>query len=251
MEKNIRIDNNLDQAQNASSLIPVGAIILIAETSFSESEILLERVPCDGRSLNTYTYRRLHSVIGNTYGGTAFQPGITNAPSAITTFNVPNLMNYMTGPLNNSSLGQSGGSKNHYHDSNNQASSSQNTNTDMVNGHAHYLGFNTNAAAGHSDYYGGYATNTGGPNGGAQAKRDGNSPNRIAGIYHGHNGFTIYGFGTNSGASHNHYFTATHGGNSTSSSGGGHSHSFNTSITSSGTGLTEPVYTSLRVYIKA
>ena len=48
---------------------------------------------CNGQSLNTYTYRSLHAVISNTYGGTAYTAGVTDQAGATTTFTVPNLEN--------------------------------------------------------------------------------------------------------------------------------------------------------------
>ena len=48
-------------------------------------------LPCDGRELNTFTWRRLHAVISNTFGGTAFVAGTTDQDGATTTFNLPDL----------------------------------------------------------------------------------------------------------------------------------------------------------------
>ena len=48
---------------------------------------------CNGQTFNTYTYRTLHSIISNTYGGTAYQAGVTDQPGATTTFNIPNMAN--------------------------------------------------------------------------------------------------------------------------------------------------------------
>ena len=47
--------------------------------------------PCHGQALNTFTYRRLHAVISNTFGGTAFAAGTTDQSGATTTFNLPDL----------------------------------------------------------------------------------------------------------------------------------------------------------------
>ena len=44
---------------------------------------------CDGSAVNTYTYRVLHEVISYTYGGTAFNGGVTDQSGAVTTFNLP------------------------------------------------------------------------------------------------------------------------------------------------------------------
>lgn len=48
-------------------------------------------LPCQGQALNTFTYRRLHAVISNTFGGAAFVAGTTDQPAAVTTFNLPEL----------------------------------------------------------------------------------------------------------------------------------------------------------------
>ena len=73
---------------------------------------------CNGVELNTYTYRALHAVISNTYGGTAYQAGTTDQPNAETKFNLPDLRNRFiiasagdTGTNITGSTTRSGGSK--------------------------------------------------------------------------------------------------------------------------------------------
>lgn len=74
---------------------------------------------CDGTALNTYTYRELHKVISNFYGGTAYLAGTTDQVGATTTFNVPNLKGRF--PLGKAdsgtgaTLGGIGGSIDHRH----------------------------------------------------------------------------------------------------------------------------------------
>lgn len=47
---------------------------------------------CNGASnLNTYTYRELHKVISDTFGGTAYAAGTTDQPGVTTTFTLPDL----------------------------------------------------------------------------------------------------------------------------------------------------------------
>jgi microcystin-dependent protein len=46
---------------------------------------------CDGSDLNTYDYRTLHAVISGTYGGTAYEAGVTDQSGVTTTFKVPDL----------------------------------------------------------------------------------------------------------------------------------------------------------------
>jgi microcystin-dependent protein len=71
--------------QNVS--IPTGQVSAFAGSSAPTGWLL-----CDATSYNTYTYRVLHAVISNTYGGTAYNPGVTDQPAAVTTFNVPDLL---------------------------------------------------------------------------------------------------------------------------------------------------------------
>jgi microcystin-dependent protein len=44
---------------------------------------------CNNQTLNTYTFAALHAVVSNTYGGTAYNAGVTDQSGATTTFNVP------------------------------------------------------------------------------------------------------------------------------------------------------------------
>lgn len=46
---------------------------------------------CNGGSVNTYTYRDLHKVISNKFGGTAYNAGTTDALGASSTFKLPDL----------------------------------------------------------------------------------------------------------------------------------------------------------------
>ena len=68
--------------------------------------------------MNTYNYRSLHEIISNTYGGTAYQAGVTDQPEATTTFRVPDLTNQFViassgngGTNVTGSLTRSGGNK--------------------------------------------------------------------------------------------------------------------------------------------
>ena len=44
---------------------------------------------CNGSAINTFTYKTLHAIVSNTYGGTAFNAGVTDQSGASTTFNLP------------------------------------------------------------------------------------------------------------------------------------------------------------------
>lgn len=64
---------------------PVGIIRMYPSNSAPTNYII-----CNGQSLNTYTYRVLHKVISNKYGGTAYSAGVTDQSGAATTFTLPN-----------------------------------------------------------------------------------------------------------------------------------------------------------------
>lgn len=91
--------SGLNISGSSNALIPSGAILtkaispsVIGTDYDTDSKCLsLGVIPCDGRSLNTYTFRFLHSVISNIYGGTAYSAGTTDQPGAVTTFQIPNL----------------------------------------------------------------------------------------------------------------------------------------------------------------
>lgn len=99
---------------------PVGQIIGYAGSSSPSGWLL-----CNGGSYNTYTYRTLHAVISNTYGGTAYNPGTTDQVGAVTTFNIPDLRGRTIAGLDNmggtdagrlswaNTLGTSGGAETH------------------------------------------------------------------------------------------------------------------------------------------
>jgi microcystin-dependent protein len=92
--------------QNVS--IPVGQMTAYAGTTAPTGWLL-----CDASDLNTYTYRVLHSVISNIYGGTAYNPGVTDQPAAVTTFKVPDLRRRIpTGTGSSDTLGFTEGGNN-------------------------------------------------------------------------------------------------------------------------------------------
>jgi microcystin-dependent protein len=101
--------------------VPIGTIYSFAGSSAPTGYLL-----CEGNSnYNTYTYRALHAVISNTYGGTAFNPGTTDQPGATTTFKLPDLRGRTIAGLDNmggtdagrldwaNTLGTSGGTQTH------------------------------------------------------------------------------------------------------------------------------------------
>lgn len=68
--------------------IPVGIIRMYPSNSAPTNYII-----CNGQSLNTFTYRLLHAVMSNKYGGTAYSAGVTDQSGVSTTFTLPNLSN--------------------------------------------------------------------------------------------------------------------------------------------------------------
>jgi microcystin-dependent protein len=77
------------------NITPIGSVVMWAGRSDnlpSNPGIIMWAI-CNGQALNTYQYSSLHSIISNTYGGTAYVAGVTDQPSATTTFNIPNLTN--------------------------------------------------------------------------------------------------------------------------------------------------------------
>ena len=94
--------------------VPVGSIMAYAGATAPSGWLF-----CDSTAVNTYTYRALHAIISNTYGGTAYSAGTTDQPNAVTTFNVPNLQQRF--PLGKaasgtgSTLGGTGGAIDHNH----------------------------------------------------------------------------------------------------------------------------------------
>lgn len=85
--------------------LPAGSIQMFAGASAPTGWLL-----CDGGAVNTYTYRVLHKLISNTYGGTAYSAGVTDASNALTTFNLPDLRKrFPVGKGASESLGGSDG----------------------------------------------------------------------------------------------------------------------------------------------
>lgn len=68
------------------STTPIGTILAFAGSVAPAGFAL-----CYGQTLNTYTYRALHSVISNAWGGTAYTAGVTDQVGAVTTFTLPDL----------------------------------------------------------------------------------------------------------------------------------------------------------------
>lgn len=182
---------------------------------------------CDStnNSLNTYTYRRLHSVISNTYGGTAYSAGITDQTGAVTTFSVPIIVGLNAQPVPIPANVTNTLISNTYHSHTLAASS----NLDAVNlNHAGNISGSIPSTGtgptphGHSQVQ---ALTTGGPSSNTP-RRIGGTDGVIAHESHTHYAETTYNASSdiNAGSSHGHGVTV-----SVSNSPTNHSHTSNVS----------------------
>jgi len=236
-------DSGYDIDASINSFIPVGAIISYGHGSFLSNVDEIGLVPCDGRSLSTYTYRNLHKVISNTYGGTAYSVGSTDIQSATTTFAVPILNNSVKfiAMKNAQALNATAGTNTHDHVDTIPATTTAGNSTFD---HGHYWSAYANSSLeyhGHS-MGGFYFGSSNAPVNEPVGKVDGNQS--AAGRYHGHSGYVpAVGYGGSS--NHDHYadgnmYTAT-----------GTSHNHTVSITTTPTVQTAiPDYTTAMFYIK-
>ena len=231
-DNNLILNENLDINKSLNALIPTGAVILKASSTYTTSENDLSDgvCPCDGRAISRRIYSDLFNVIGTQYG----------SGNGSTTFNVPTLLYFLSMPTSSASLGTQIGAANHTHAQNVAATG---TSSSVSFDHAHYLGFTTGGGASHGDVFGGFYANVSGPNGAAQAKRDGTQT--LAAINHSH-AMSFAGFNLNAGGDHAHYLTATHG----TASGDSHSHNFSTSGTTVTAASSDPSYTTCLALIK-
>lgn len=246
-EDNLKIKGQLDTSSSVSALIPTGIIVLKGSLQYSTEENNLSGgfCPCDGRSLNTYTYRNLHKVISNIYGGTAYSEGLTDVPTAITTFNVPNILNFPAQSTNAALGNVATGSNTHLHDVQNAGSISLTSSAYYVHGHNANVGYN--GSGNHSHVVGGGVVSTGGPiPGNAQSKKDGNT-STIAGVYHGHNSFTRATATFAGDGDHGHVAAAYQGAELELNS---HNHTSTLSFSSTSAGSSIPSFTNLTALIK-
>jgi hypothetical protein len=182
-------DSGYDIDANINSFIPVGSIISYGHGSFISNIDEIGLVPCDGRSLNTYTYRNLHKVISNTYGGTIYSTGTTDVPSATTTFTVPLLNNSVKfiAMKNAQSLNATAGSNTHNHVDTTPATTTAGNST-FDHGH-YWSAFAVTQGEYHAHYMGGfYFGSSNQPVNQPVGKVDGNQV--AAGRYHAHSGWT-------------------------------------------------------------
>ena len=122
-------DGTVALSADISTAVPVGTVLVTAQTSGTEPTGYKF---CNGQDLNTHTFAALHAVISNTYGGTAYNAGVTDQSGVTTTFKVPDIrgrvvagqdnmggttsQNNLTGfsgGINGDTLGATGGSEKH------------------------------------------------------------------------------------------------------------------------------------------
>ena len=236
-------DSGYDIDTNISAFIPVGSIVSYGHNSFISNIDDLGIVPCDGRSLNTYTYRNLHKIISNIYGGTAYSAGITDQPSSTTTFNVPTLNNFVKflAMKNSQALNATGGTSSHSHTDSIPATSTAGNST-FDHGH-YWSAFANGVYEGHNHSAGGfYFGSSNQPVNQPVGKVDGNQS--AAGRYHSHSGYVpaVTYYAT---SYHDHYAD----GNMYTASGTSHNHTVSISTTATNVSSV-PEYVTAMFYIK-
>lgn len=211
---NLTVNSGIDIDTSINSFIPTAAIISVAGdmTQLSSQYSNIDQTglcPCDGRALNTYTYRELHKVISNIYGGTAYSAGTTDQSGATTTFNVPLLFAsselsyapYTRGAGTGFTLGQK---TNATHSHTTDTGTSTNLATANIN-HSHSGNINVNNVGSTNHYHSspGSSPNSGWADVGAAGKSDGTAT--AAGNGHSHNGTYFAASGvTDAGGDHSH-----------------------------------------------
>ena len=91
-EVQVATDMIADNAVTAAKLavgaaLPTGSVTQYAGSSAPDGWLLAN----GDATLNTFTYKDLHAVISNTYGGTAYEAGVTDQDGVSTTFTLPDL----------------------------------------------------------------------------------------------------------------------------------------------------------------
>ena len=91
-----------DYKVNGTNLqtVPTGTVSAFAGSAAPTGYAL-----CDGSAVNTHAKAALHAVVSDTYGGTAYNEGVTDQPGVTTTFNLPDLRGRVVAGLGESLLG--------------------------------------------------------------------------------------------------------------------------------------------------
>jgi microcystin-dependent protein len=91
-----------DYKVNGTNLqtVPTGTVSAFAGSTAPTGYAL-----CDGSPVNTHTEAALHAVVSDTYGGTAYNEGVTDQIGVNTTFNLPDLRGRVVAGFGESLLG--------------------------------------------------------------------------------------------------------------------------------------------------
>ena len=112
---------------------------------------------CNGSAVNTFTYKTLHAIVSNTYGGTAFNAGVTDQSGASTTFNLPDFRGRVAIGVNAESnlsgrgakaLASSGGADTHT-----LTEGELPSHTHTISNHTHSFSATTNTTGSHTHNY--------------------------------------------------------------------------------------------------
>jgi len=190
-----------------NALIPIGSIMLSARSEVVDSQWMT----CDGSAVNTYTYRELHSKISSLYGGTAYQAGVTDQPSAATTFNLPDLQRrFPIGKSSADTIGNNEGISNpslrtikHTHTGAAHTHTFDHTHT--IPGHSHTIQANNTLAIGAS---GSHTTDIGHTHGVFSTGGPSTNLSHTHEVTHNHGTITS----GNNDVDHTHTFSGTTGG---------------------------------------
>jgi hypothetical protein len=219
--------------------IPIG-IVRMYVSGTAPSNYLI----CNGQAVNTFTYRLLHAVISNKYGGTAYSAGVTDQSGASTTFNLPNLIDYgfPYGSIANTSLPTTinvgGIAFDASHTHNTTITRTVDAGVNKAHDHSHTISGNESVA--HTHNFGNTSANSGGhshvgsSNSSSHQHNYQISNNSGSGNTGGISGNHTHNI-NNASASHNHNVNAASGHTHGSSSDGGTHSSHNYSTTLSNT----------------
>ena len=233
-----------DSDYSVGSFIPTGAIVMVGGSAYTTNQLNNIEAngicPCDGRALNTYTYRNLHSIVSNIYGGTAYSAGVTNISTATTTFNVPILndsLYYIAMPSDSTLPKSTAGSNTHTHTTTTNATGTT-TSGSFPHGHTTYHAYNSDGDHGVGHGAAWVGVNATSAHNAAVFKNDGSCAG--AAINHSHTSIYREYVAGNSG-NHSHGVNAFVGDASDTA----HTHDYTTSSTLANSTVTPPYVASL------
>lgn len=234
-KKNLTYSSSSSKFISTVQAVPIGIVRMYVSGSAPSNYLI-----CNGQAVNTYTYRLLHAVISNKYGGTAYSAGVTDQSNAVTTFNLPNLIDYAFpyGSTANTSLPTTLG----IGATNIDASHTHNTTISLTvdagaaKAHNHSHTTSGNQSVDHTHNFGNTSANSGGHSHLGQSTSvshqhnyqiSNNSGSGNTGGISGNHTHTI----NNASASHNHNVNSASGHTHSSSNDGGTHSSHNYAIT--------------------